>query len=186
MLETLTCATLDITDNNFAWLGSLGEKSFIDHFIVCKNFEYEVDVSYDGHNLSDHMPVNLQTVINSELVTNSNVTSYKHDWNNVTDEKLIKYKQLLDCNLESFVIPQNILECSNFECKAHNKFILDLMEKFMAIISDCSDESIVVKHIGQPHKSGLMGWNTFVQSYKEKSISGMISGKVLAVLSLGS
>ena len=77
-------------------------------------------------------------------------------------------------------------ECSNFKCKAHNKFILDLIKKCMAIISNCSDEAIGVKHIGQSHKSGFMGWNNFVQPYKEKSIFGMISGKVLAVLLLGS
>ena len=170
VLETLTCATFDILENNFTRLGSLGEKSFIDHFITCNFFEYKVDVTYDGHNLSDHMPVNLQTVINSEFVTNSNVTSYKHDWNNITDEKIIKYKQLLDYNFENFVIPQNILECTNFQCKIHNNLILDLLEHFMSVISDCSDKAIGVKHIGQLHKSGTMGWNNFVQPYKEKSI----------------
>ena len=92
----------------------------------------------------------------SEIVTNSNVTSYKHDWNNITDEKIIKYKQLLDYNFENFVIPQNIIECTNFQCKTHNNLILDLIENFMSVISDCSDKAIGVKYIGHLHKSGTM------------------------------
>ena len=123
VLETLTCATFDIIENNYTRIGSLGEKSFIDHFLVSKNFEYNVNITYDGHNLSDHMPINLQTVIKSESVNISNVTSYRHDWDNITDEKIAKYKSLLNHNLENFVIPQYILDCNNFQCKVHNSLI---------------------------------------------------------------
>ena len=169
-LESLACATLDITENNFTRIGSNGEKSFIDHFIVCNKDNYKVDVIYDGQNLSDHMPVNIQTVMNCELITKSNVTSLKHDWNNLTDDKIIKYKQLLDSKLENFVIPNNILECTNFQCKIHNNHILDLIENFMSIISDCSDKAVGVKQIGKSHKPGILGWNNFVQPYKDKSV----------------
>ena len=116
------------------------------------------------------MATNLQTVIKSESVNNSNVTSYRHDWDNITDEKIAKYKSLLNHNIENFVIPQHILDCNNFQCKIHNNLILDIVEIFMAIISDCSDDAVGVKQLGKSQKSGIMGWNNFVQPYKEKSI----------------
>ena len=169
-LETLTCATFSIIRNNFTRIGSLGEKSFIDHYIVSQNLNCVTDIRYDGHNLSDHMPVNLQTDISSNFVTNSNAISYKHDWNNITDDKICKYKELLNQAFQEFVIPQSILNCTNFQCKEHNNTILELIEDFMKLISDCGDNTIGVKLIGNSNKPGIMGWNDFIQPYKEKSI----------------
>ena len=48
--------------------------------------------------------------------------------------------------------------------------ILRLIEEFMSLISDCTDKAIGFKVIGKSNKPGLMGWNDFVQPYKEKSI----------------
>ena len=169
-LESLSCATFNILSNNFTRLGNLGEKSFIDHFIVSKDFKCNLDIKYDGHNLSDHMPVNMQTVICSDFVKDSNITSYRHDWDNVTDVKIRHYKQLLNQSFTNFVVPQNVLDCANFHCKDHNDIILKLIEDFMSLIAECTDSAIGIKLIGNSNKSGVMGWNDFIQPYKDKSI----------------
>ena len=75
-IESLSCVTFDIVENNFTRKGSNDETSFIDHFIVSKNLECSVDVTNEGHNLSDHYSVNLQTELQSELTKNKNVINY--------------------------------------------------------------------------------------------------------------
>ena len=168
-IETLNCATLEIAENNFTRVGSLGEKSFIDHFIVNNNLEYNIDVTPDkGHNLSDHLPVNLQTTYHSEIKMHKNESNYFYDWTNANDFKILNYKQLLDQLFNDFIIPQNVLNCHNYQCVEHNNIILKLSDIFMNILSSCSNHAIGLKK--SSHKPGTPGWNSFVKPYREKAI----------------
>ena len=158
-IESLTCVTFDIVDNNYTRKGSNDETSFIDHFIISKNFECSVDVTnefnnnitIEGVNLSDHCPVNLYTEFQSHITKNKNVINHFNDWNNATDDKILNYKQQLNCKFGNFVIPQNILDCNNFQCTEHYDTIQELSEYFMDILIICGDNAIGFKKSTQKH-----------------------------------
>ena len=168
LLEDLHCASFEITDNNFTRMGSLGERSFLDHFIVNKDSEFNIYVDYDGHNLSDHNPINLETSYERKVVEKKSLPFNRLDWANATNDQIINYKNLLNSKLQNFQIPLHILECNDFNCKAHISNILELSEVFMNIIFYSSKIAIGVKEIN--NKKGIMNWNTIVQPYKDKSI----------------
>ena len=131
--------------------------------------KYKVDVNYDGQNLSDHKPVNLQTDIQSEMTKNKNITNFSHNWNNVTEEKIMGYKSLLNCQFQNFPISQEMVNCNNFQCMQHNDEIIDTLENFMSLIIECTNDTIGVKK--HSNKQGVIpGWNSFVQPFKDKSI----------------
>ena len=76
-VEDLKCATLDIVNNNFTREDRFSSRSFIDHFIVNNNILYSnIDVMYNGNNLSDHNPVVIKTAHNI-LYAESNFYKYK-------------------------------------------------------------------------------------------------------------
>ena len=118
--------------------------------------------------LSDHNPINLETCYKCEFVNKKCILDNKTDWYNATDDKIIKYKNLLDYKFQYYEIPQDILLCNNFECKEHNDRLLDLSELFIGKMFHCSEVTIGVKK--QSNKRGIMNWNSFVQPYKDKSI----------------
>ena len=168
LFEDLHCASFDISNDNFTREGGLGEKSFLDHFVVRKNASYKVFINYDGNNLSDHNPINLITTYKSKLVKDKSSINKRLDWDNATREQILRYKNLIDMKLHDFHIPPNILECNNFQCKLHDKDIFELSEYFMDIVFCCSKSTIGFKKA--KNKRGLMNWNNIVQPYKDKSI----------------
>ena len=175
-IESLNCVTFDIAENNFTRKGSNNETSFIDHFIVSNNFECSVDITNEfndevtikGVNLSDHCPVNLYTEFQSDITKNKNAMNYFNDWDNATDNKIKNYQQQLNCQFGNFIIPQNILDCENFQCTEHYDITLELSEQFMDILGTCGDDTIGFKKSTQKH--GIPGWNSFVKPYRERAI----------------
>ena len=100
------------------------------------------------------------------MTINKNIS---HNWNNATEEKLTRYKSLLNCRFQNFPISQDMVNCNNFQCKQHNDQIIDTLENFMSIIIEFTNDAIGVKRHSNK-QGGIPGWNSFVQPFKDKSI----------------
>ena len=109
---------------------SMGNKSFIDHFIVSSSFTSTITVSYDGNNLSDHKPISMETRYIAKISTHHNNTNYFLNWDKASHENIQNYKNLIDFHLSYFSIPESVLICDNYLCEDHNHIILDRLDKF--------------------------------------------------------
>ena len=166
--EPLLCASLQVISNNFTRECSLGNRSFIDHFIVSSNFNYNVDVLYDGNNLSDHNPITIQTTYRAKLSDQEHNNQNRLNWDNATNINISNYQSMLDMYMNDFEIPQDIPMCNNFMCNQHSSLIIDLMDEYMDVLIDCAN--IAIPKNRMKNKGGIPGWNTFVQPFKDKSI----------------
>ena len=79
------------------------------------------------------------------MTKNKNIINFSHNWINATEEKLIEYKSLLNYQFQNFPIPQEMVNCNNFQCIKHNEEIIDTLENFMSIIIECTNDAIGVK-----------------------------------------
>ena len=169
-LEELECVTLKITQNNFTREDTLGSRSFIDHIIVNNHVSYtDLNVLYNGHNLSDHNPVTIQTNHNV-TETRNNLTKYRViDWENATKENIENYKKQLRYFLNQYHIPLCIVNCDNLFCNDHNDIIIEKVDELLEIMTICAEITIPSKIVTSEPK-GIPGWNEFVKPYKNKSI----------------
>ena len=167
--ENLLCPTLSIIENNWTFENTVGNKSFIDHFIVSPNiFDNEITVSYDGINLSDHNPITLKTNCISNTSVSKERISKITDWENSTNASIEAYKLLLDNHLMSLELPTSILNCNNILCEKHDEILIRKLDEFLNIVKISADHTIPVKKTR--NKKGIPGWNCFVKPFKEKSI----------------
>ena len=87
-LEDLECKTLNILKDNFT-RSDVNSRAFLDHFILSNNVDYSnLEVLYDGDNLSDHNPVTIQT---NQRVNITKPSSCRHrfiKWENATEENI--------------------------------------------------------------------------------------------------
>ena len=172
LIEDLECSTRDILNNNFTRQDNLGSRSFLDHFICSKNVEYSnVNVLYDGDNLSDHNPVTIQTR-HKVATTKPSQYSYRTiKWDCATDENIRDYKILLDYYLSQYDLPVSILNCNNLLCNNHNDIIIDKLNELIEIMTICAELTIPIQKINSNNnKRGIPGWNDFVKPYKDQSI----------------
>ena len=168
--ENLLCPTLTICENNWTFENSMGNRSFIDHFIVSANiFNCDITVSYDGFNLSDHNAVTLKTSHVSDTHSAKEYISTFNDWDNATDISIRDYKSVLDEYLMPFELPVSALNCNDFLCDKHDDVLIQKLDEFLNIIKFSADNSIPIKNKNR-NKKGIPGCNSFVKPYKEKSI----------------
>ena len=168
--ENLTCATLPIVNDNYTRISSTGDKSFIDHFLVTKSSDIKnVFISIDGDNLSDHMPVTIETMYNTEKIEEHNECRYVNNWNGATDSHIQNYKSLLNQELTDFIIPEYLLNCNDLLCNEHSNDIQELMDELIQIMINCANKTIPTKKMSN-HSKGIPGWKDFVQPYKDRSI----------------
>ena len=107
--EDLSCATLPIVNNNYTRISSCGDKSFIDHYLVSEGIVLNnVFVSVDGENLSDHMPVTIETKYNTDKIQEHTECRYVNNWNGASDIQIKSYKNLLNYRLTDFIIPESL------------------------------------------------------------------------------
>ena len=169
-LENLRCSTLDIVNENFT-RADKNSRSFIDHFVISKNIEYcNIEVLYDGDNLSDHNPVLLQTNHRIDSTYQQSSKFSIVDWENATVDDISYYKELLNYYLCMYNLPLSVMNCNNFQCKCHNDIITDKVDEIMNIMTLCAEIAIPRKCLGNNRKNGIPGWNEFVKPYKDKSI----------------
>ena len=169
-LEDLECRTLDIINGNYTRVVS-NSRSFLDHFILSKNIKYSnVQVLYDGDNLSDHNPVTIHT---NHKVRNTkpNPCQYRViKWENATEENIRNYKKLLDYYLRLYDLPLSVINCNNFQCGCHNDIIIEKVDEIIDIMTLCAELTIPTQNVNSNGKGGIPGWNDFVKPYKDKSI----------------
>ena len=96
--EDFICPSLHHLNKNYTREDNLGNRSFIDHFLVSKNvINSNFSVAYDGCNLSDHNPISISTMYNNKSTYSSNSCSYKIlDWGKASDANIQSYKMLLN------------------------------------------------------------------------------------------
>ena len=167
--EMFTCVSLQCPNTEFTYENNRGNKSFIDHFIVSESLtNCNVNVSHDGNNLTEHKPITLETTCSSVIISNENFSQIKIEWDKSTDINISNYKNLQDQYFNQYIIPNDILDCNDFNCKQHNDCILEKLEEFIDIIKFSANATIPNKRFC--HKKGLVGWHEFVKPFKEKSI----------------
>ena len=168
--EHLICATLPIVNNNYTRISGNGDKSFIDHVLVSEGIEFNnVFVLIEGENLSDHMPVTLNTVYKTDKIHENTECKYVNNWNGASNVQIQHYKHLLDYHMRDLAIPESLRSCNNLLCNEHEDLIFQLMDQLIQTMIYCSNESIPTKKISNKNK-GIPGWNDFVQPFKDKSI----------------
>ena len=169
--EQLTCATLQTVNNNYSRADIHNNRSFIDHFIVSQDIiNYNISVAHDGNNLSDHEPISLNTMYHVNLMKQQSSIRYVNNWNIATEENIQNYKILVDKKMSDFELPASVINCNNFMCTNHNYIILQKVDELIDILITSADQTIPTKKVSSNGKGGIMGWNEFIQPYKEKSI----------------
>ena len=67
--EMLCCVSLQCPNTEFTYQNSVGNKSFIDHFIVSESLNNcKVNISYDGNNFTEHKPLTFETTCLSIMI----------------------------------------------------------------------------------------------------------------------
>ena len=168
--EQLICATLPIVNNNYTRVSSSGDRSFIDHFLVCENVNFNnLFVSVDGTNLSDHMPVTIETLYLSNKLNETSNSRVVNNWKKATEIQKQNYKDRLDYYITNIIVPSELQNCNNLMCKEHDQVINQLLEEAINTMIYCANETIPTRKIPCKNK-GIPGWNDFVQPYKDSSI----------------
>ena len=179
--EALLChdEVFDIDQPYYTFESGMGFRSAIDHFIfsddVYTNTE-SFNVSYDGHNLSDHNPISMVFRFESveydlaDREENSDKCQ-NYDWGKVDDICIDNFKFILDDMLCTVNLRDEVIQCNDLFCTDHKEFILDYINEIIQVISIASDIAIPKlsknKNNGKP---ALPGWNRYVRFYKIKSM----------------
>ena len=167
--EELLCPSLHVAANNFTREDVLGNRSFIDHFLLSENIIHnDFDILYDGNNLSDHKPITIKISYNTNLLNISESKCKVMNWNKASETNIKNYQNLVDQHLKDFKIPEKVKKCNNPLCKIHDDIILEKLDEILDILIMCAHNTIPVNTLNS--KKGIPGWNSFVKPYKEKSI----------------
>ena len=167
--EGLKCVSLQCSNNEYTFENHVGNRSFIDHFIVSESLiNCKVNIAHDGNNLTEHRPITLETTCSSIVIKDKIIYKNKIVWDKVTNDHKENYKQLLNHYLRYFMIPDSILSCNDFNCKEHDNLILEKLEQYIDILKFCAEATLPNKNFS--NRQGIVGWNEFVKPYKEKSI----------------
>ena len=173
--EDLQCIS-QVLDHDvvFTFESSLGNKSFIDNFLISKELYGNVSnfkVIIDGSNLSDHYPIQCSVKCNSFTVFENNFKNNVHwinDWNSATVNQIDHYKFVLNQVLDTLDFDFNVFSCNDFNCSDHSNAITAHLDKIVNSMILASDIAIPKRKI--TNKLGVPGWNDQVKPFKEKSI----------------
>ena len=167
--EALNCVSLQCSNTEYTFENTVGNRSFIDHFIVSESLiNCYVNVSHDGNNLTEHKPITLKTTCSSIILQNKTIFRSSIDWDKVNNDHVGNYKQLQNHYLSQLTLPNSLMSCNNFKCTDHDDMILEKLEQFIDIIKFSANATMPSKRFS--NRKGLVGWNEFVKPYKEKSI----------------
>ena len=165
--------TMELDDMYFTFESVNGSRSCIDHFIFCENV-YDIvkgfSVLRDGNNLSDHLPISLEVeghIVGAEPVNEFECNNIIR-WDLATNISIDNYKMILDDILETFNLPQSVLNCNDHFCTSHNGIILEYFKNIIDAVRIATAIAIPKKQ--NIKKKGIPGWNQYVQSFKNSSI----------------
>ena len=149
--------------NNFTREDIFGNRSFLDHFVLTKSINFDnIRIRYDGNNLSDHNPININTTYNAKYLKQFDDKRCKiMNWNGASTVNIQNYKSEIDYYLNRFKIPNKLLECNNYVCKNHDDDILQKLDELFNILIVSAHNNIPVFSIKS--KKGMPGWNEFVK-----------------------
>ena len=152
--------------------------NIIDHFLHSGGTEMvKAAVIHDIDNNSDHEPIYCTFPIstNQDFDSNSPPNISKPSWKKANQDERELFKCLLDSRLESIVIPTEITECKNINCKIDTH--LEAIEWFanetlVAIESACLDS---LPSTGSSKKvnnmnNNLAGFNEEVKPFKDNAL----------------
>lgn len=166
-----SCCTRNLNANNeYTYENSLGNKSFLDHFLIAENMinsVLNVRVLHDGDNLSDHCPVVLSFDVNvtvQSVKANPIIRKPKPSWRLANQGHIDQYKLCLDNALSKLIIP-NAVHCHNSTCNMHG---CDIVKYHDDIVKCCI--FAMNKCIPYSRPKRLAGWSDHVKPFKERSI----------------
>ena len=149
-----------------------GDRSLLDHFLVSDSTFYaitEYTSSHHGQNLSDHKAIRLFLDIDVNYVVFSDLDSVRSqscDWAKATENQLELYKQQLNSQLSSIVLPVEALHCCNTNCTKHNQSSQAYHDAIISCCTTSGTESIPLKGGSKASKSGpgrVPGWTEQVE-----------------------
>ena len=166
----------DIFDNNFyTYESHSGTRSSIDYFIFSENCINEIEnfnVLYDGNNLSDHFPISISYLtndsVNCSLENDSKYYDYNYNWRAASNEDLVNYRSLLDELLNTIILPQEVIRCTNSQCKQHTDVILSNLDDIINAIRMATD--LTIPKFSKYKNELKPGWTKYVKFFKDKSI----------------
>ena len=95
--------------------------SWLDHVIVSKsayNIIKSIKICQDFIT-SDHVPISVAIDLGCARVDGDNRSSLKHPkitWSDLSENELIRYNQLTECNLKSVLLNHELLMCDDPNC----------------------------------------------------------------------
>ena len=153
LADDLSCCTRDLNVTEFSYENSVGNRSFLDHFLVSENMIRSVtklQVIHSGDNLSDHCPVIMSCDIKgmADSVKVGHISYQpKPSWRLATQEHIERYKSQLNVVLSALSIPDAI-HCHNSKCSGHSAEIIQYHNDIVQACISCMNDSIpCTKHI---------------------------------------
>ena len=165
--------------NSFTFESAMGNRSYIDHFLLSSNFVDRVSkcsIVIDGSNLSDHNPLNINLKCDDVDLTDdshkssndsNNLSGFRVDWSKASEDNIEHYKFILDSLLDP--IMDELVTFNNFECNQHSDSIFKCFDRIINAMNDAAILAIP-KIRTSCKKRGLPGWNEHVQPFRDKSI----------------
>ena len=180
-IENLYCSQLLYNINDYTFESTEGSRSCIDHFICNHNLLNKVtnfEILDNACNLSDHKPLCISFECLGSILYNDIediIHTQVHNWSEVTEYQINGYKSCLDEFLKHIVVPQSVLNCSDFYCDIHSDDIVNYFESIIEVMIVAAELSIptsasVNRKSGNKGKSKLPGWNRYVRENKASCI----------------
>ena len=131
----------------------------------------------ESDNLSDHSPLVMNFLFNFDFnKTNTfniheNINKIKFCWNEASCEDKENFRYALDWLLKDIDIPFDALNGKNFHCFSHSKSFNNFCHDIFEAMELATLSSIpFVDTDNNKNKSAVVGWNTNIIIYREKSI----------------
>ena len=129
-----------LCDVDYTFMSKInGNRSTIDHFLLTDNLFNTIcryRCIHEGDNLSDHSILQVELQLPVQYCTESHAT-VRHattQWHKVEIAQLEQYRILLDRLLESVHVPEEVVNCTMYECGRHNQAIEQL---YNGIVNAC-------------------------------------------------
>ena len=129
-----------LCDVDYTFMSKInGNRSTIDHFLLTDNLFNTIcryRCIHEGDNLSDHSILQVELQLPVQYCTESHAT-VRHattQWHKVEIAQLEQYRIQLDRLLESVHVPEEVVNCTMYECGRHNQAIEQL---YNGIVNAC-------------------------------------------------
>ena len=139
VLNDLFCPTMANKDIPYTFYNSRNHNSVLDHF--CLNARIKENISKlgildDGENLSDHCPLTLEIGLAINRISEPTIPISSKTvvcWSSASQENKAAYKNVLHDLLLSLDLDDEILNCSDFQCKdcKHYEYFVSFLDKII-------------------------------------------------------